>query len=134
MSKSISVASGRRVCRTQWRHILQTLACCRLIARQRVALASDVVRARRDGWPRRLRSGGDTCPLSLLDKLLAHKTALFDHQRRRWLDLFGASFEVLLYDLTSDKRRYRNSREKRRDCVEGDGRADRDARRLSACL
>jgi hypothetical protein len=31
-----------------------------------------------------------------LDNLLGHKTALFDHLRRRWLDLFGASFEVLL--------------------------------------
>jgi hypothetical protein len=34
--------------------------------------------------------------LRCLAKLLAHKTALFDHLRRRWLDLFGASFEVLL--------------------------------------
>jgi len=31
-----------------------------------------------------------------LDKLLEHKTALFDHLRQRWQDLFGASFEVLL--------------------------------------
>src|SRR5229473_3718232 len=36
-----------------------------------------------------------------LDKLLEHKTALFDHLRERWQDLFGASFEVLLYDLTN---------------------------------
>jgi hypothetical protein len=36
-----------------------------------------------------------------LDKLLAHKTALFDHLRARWRDLFCARFEVLLYDLTS---------------------------------
>jgi hypothetical protein len=36
-----------------------------------------------------------------LDKLLEHKTALFVHLRQRWHDLFGASFEVLLYDLTS---------------------------------
>jgi hypothetical protein len=36
-----------------------------------------------------------------LDKLLEHKAALFDHLRQRWQDLFGASFEVLLYDLTS---------------------------------
>src|SRR5712691_2739336 len=36
-----------------------------------------------------------------LDRLLEHKTALFDHLRERWQDLFGASFEVLLYDLTS---------------------------------
>jgi hypothetical protein len=65
-----------------------------------------------------------------LDKLLAHKTALFDHLRQRWQDLFGASFEVLLYDLTStyfeaappddenDKRRYGYSRVKRSDCVQ----------------
>jgi transposase len=65
-----------------------------------------------------------------LDKLLEHKTSLFDHLRQRWQDLFGASFEVLLYDLTStyfessqpddenDKRRYGYSRDKRSDCVQ----------------
>src|SRR5262245_9520817 len=65
-----------------------------------------------------------------LDKLLEHKTALFDHLRQRWQDLFGASFEVLLYDLTStyfetsqpddenDKRRFGHSRDKRNDCVQ----------------
>src|SRR5262249_59048754 len=52
------------------------------------------------------------------------------HLRERWQDLFGASFEVLLYDLTStyfessqpddenDKRRYGHSRDKRSDCVQ----------------
>jgi transposase len=65
-----------------------------------------------------------------LDKLLEYKTALFDHLRQRWQDLFGASFDVLLYDLTStyfessqpddenDKRRYGHSRDKRSDCVQ----------------
>ena len=65
-----------------------------------------------------------------LDKLLAHKAALFDHLRARWQDLFGAEFEVLLYDLTSayfesdppdndaDKRRHGYSRDKRSDCVQ----------------
>jgi transposase len=65
-----------------------------------------------------------------LDKLLEHKTALFDHLRQRWQDLFGARFEVLLYDLTStyfesslpdnedDKRRYGYSRDKRSDCTQ----------------
>ena len=65
-----------------------------------------------------------------LDKLLAHKEALFTHLRQRWQDLFGAQFEVLLYDLTStyfesappedeaDKRRYGYSRDKRSDCVQ----------------
>ena len=36
-----------------------------------------------------------------LDKVLGHKEELFGHLRQRWQDLFGASFEVLLYDLTS---------------------------------
>jgi hypothetical protein len=35
------------------------------------------------------------------DKLLEHKQALFSHLVDRWRDLFNASFEVLLYDLTS---------------------------------
>jgi len=64
------------------------------------------------------------------DKLLAHKEALFAHLQERWKDLFGARFEVLLYDLTSayfesdppesaaDKRRFGYSRDKRPDCVQ----------------
>jgi hypothetical protein len=35
------------------------------------------------------------------DRLLEHKQALFTHLTDRWRDLFNASFEVLLYDLTS---------------------------------
>ena len=65
-----------------------------------------------------------------LDKVLAHKHDLFGHLQRRWQDLFGARFDVLLYDLTStyfesdppadetDKRRYGYSRDKRGDCVQ----------------
>lgn len=65
-----------------------------------------------------------------LDQLLEHKKALFSHLRSRWEDLFGARFEVLLYDLTStyfesdppfpegDKRRFGYSRDKRSDCVQ----------------
>ena len=64
------------------------------------------------------------------DLLLEHKQALFDHLVGRWRDLFNASFEVLLYDLTStyfesdppqdenDKRRFGYSRDKRSDCVQ----------------
>ena len=64
------------------------------------------------------------------DFLLKHKQALFDHLVSRWRDLFNASFEVLLYDLTStyfesepplaeeDKRRFGYSRDKRSDCVQ----------------
>jgi hypothetical protein len=36
-----------------------------------------------------------------LDKVLKHKEQLFSHLGERWQDLFGARFEVLLYDLTS---------------------------------
>src|SRR5215471_12394931 len=64
------------------------------------------------------------------DRLLAHKQALFDHLVDRWRDLFNASFDVLLYDLTStyfeadppfpqgDKRRHGYSRDHRPDCVQ----------------
>jgi hypothetical protein len=64
------------------------------------------------------------------DRLLPHKTDLFSHLQERWRDLFNASFEVLLYDLTStyfessppfpagDKRRFGHSRDKRSDCVQ----------------
>ena len=63
-----------------------------------------------------------------LDKLVAHKDEMFKFLKRRWGELFGASFEVLLYDLTStyfetdqergqeDLRQYGYSRDKRGDC------------------
>jgi transposase len=118
---------------TQWRHILQTLVCYRLIdpgsewrlhrqwfeqSAMGDLLGADHALVEKDALYR------------CLDKLLEHKTALFDHLRQRWQDLFGASFEVLLYDLTStyfesslpddedDKRRYGYSRDKRSDCVQ----------------
>jgi transposase len=117
----------------QWRHVLQTLVCYRLIdpgsewrlhrlwfEQNAMAdlLGADYALVEKNGLYR------------CLDKLLEHKTALFDHLHQRWQDLFGASFEVLLYDLTStyfesslpddenDKRRYGYSRDKRSDCVQ----------------
>lgn len=36
-----------------------------------------------------------------LDRLLEHKPALETHLAQRWKDLFGATYDVLLYDLTS---------------------------------
>ena len=64
-----------------------------------------------------------------LDKLLAHKQALFSHLKAIWEERFGASFEILLYDLTSTYfecevpeveglRRFGYSRDKRSDCVQ----------------
>jgi transposase len=64
------------------------------------------------------------------DLLLEHKEELFGHLRQRWSDLFGARYEVLLYDLTStdfecdvpadetDPRRFGYSRDRRGDCVQ----------------
>lgn len=62
------------------------------------------------------------------DRLLKHKKELFEHLRARWEDLFGARYDVLLYDLTStyfesdppfgDKRQFGYSRDKRGDCVQ----------------
>ena len=65
-----------------------------------------------------------------LDKLLAHKDALFTWLTGRWQDLFGVTYDVLLYDLTStyfesappvedaDKRHFGYSRDHRPDCVQ----------------
>jgi transposase len=118
---------------TQWRQILQTLVCYRLIdpgsewrlhrlwfeqSAMADLLGADYALVEKNALYR------------CLDRLLEHKTALFDHLRQRWQDLFGAGFEVLLYDLTStyfeaappddedDKRRYGYSRDKRSDCVQ----------------
>ena len=35
------------------------------------------------------------------DRLLDHRDALFSHLKDRWTGLFGASYDILLYDLTS---------------------------------
>jgi hypothetical protein len=64
-----------------------------------------------------------------LDRLLAHQRELFTPRRQRWVNLFGAQFDVLLYDLTStyfesdppeeetDQRRFGDSRDQRSDGV-----------------
>ena len=63
-----------------------------------------------------------------LDRLVKHKDELFKFLAQRWGELFGAKFDVLLYDLTStyfetdverspeDLRQYGYSRDKRGDC------------------
>ena len=63
-----------------------------------------------------------------LDRLIDHKDGLFKFLMRRWGELFGAKFDVLLYDLTStyfetdeergpdDLRQFGYSRDKRGDC------------------
>jgi transposase len=63
-----------------------------------------------------------------LDRLLVHKEELCVFLKQKWADLFGADFEVLLYDLTSTyfegemeqnaKARRGYSRDGRPDCVQ----------------
>ncbi len=63
-----------------------------------------------------------------LDRMVAHKDALERHLAGKWRDLFGASFDVLLYDLTStyfegdaegvDKATRGYSRDHRPDCAQ----------------
>jgi transposase len=74
--------------------------------------------------------GGKDNLYRCLDQLLEYKRELFSHLRQRWVDLFGAKFDVVLYDLTStyfesdppwdeeDLRRFGHSRDKRSDCVQ----------------
>ncbi len=118
---------------TRWRHILQTLVCYRLID------PGSEWRLHRLWFEQSAMAdllGADDALVEknalyrCLDKVLDHKAALFSHLRQRWQDLFGAGFEVLLYDLTStyfespppddeeDKRRHGYSRDKRSDCVQ----------------
>ena len=133
---------------TCWRHILQTLVCYRLID------PGSEWRLHRQ-WFEQSAMGdllGEDYSLveknalyRSLDKLLVHKSALFDHLNERWKDLFGAKFDVLLYDLTStyfesdppfpegDKRQFGYSRDKRPDCV-GCHCPHRHSGRLSAGL
>jgi len=70
-------------------------------------------------------------PYRCLDLLLKHREDLFDFLRERWGRLFGAQYDVLLYDLTStyfesdpppaasgSKKRFGYSRDHRPDCVQ----------------
>ncbi len=118
---------------TDWCAILQTLVCYRLIA------PGSEWRLHRQWFDESAMAdllGADFALVQknalyrCLDRILPHKEALFGHLRQRWQDLFGARFEVLLFDLTStyfesappeddeDKRRFGYSRDKRSDCVQ----------------
>lgn len=69
-------------------------------------------------------------PYRCLDQLLEHKEALFDFLRDRWTALFAASYDLILYDLTStyfesdpptdrgSKKAFGYSRDHRPDCVQ----------------
>ena len=118
---------------TCWSHILETLVCYRLIdpgSEWRLHRLWFEQSAMGDLLGEDFALVEKNALYRCLDKLVEHKPALFTHLRRRWQDLFGARFDVLLYDLTStyfesdppsddsDKRRHGYSRDKRSDCVQ----------------
>ena len=89
---------------TRWLHVLKVLVCQRLLAPG-------------SEWRLHRQWFGETALADLLgedfgvaekdtlyrclDRLLVHKEAFFRFLAARWHSLFGASFDVLLYDLTS---------------------------------
>jgi hypothetical protein len=117
---------------TRWDEILQVLVCYRLIA------PGSEWKLHREWFGRSAMADLLGADFGLAeahklyachDLLLAHKADLFTHLVARWRDLFNATFDVLLYDLTStyfeinaadvpegDKRRHGYSRDKRPDC------------------
>jgi hypothetical protein len=116
-----------------WRHILQTLVCYRLIdpgSEWRLHRLWFEQSAMGDLLGADYSLVEKNALYRCLDKVLRYKSELFSHLTQRWQDLFGARFDVLLYDLTStyfesappddenDKRRYGYSRDKRSDCVQ----------------
>lgn len=70
--------------------------------------------------------GGKDQLYQVLDRLLAQRRALFGHLQARWQDWFGATYELLLYDLTSTyvegqaeqipQAQFGHSRDHRPDC------------------
>ena len=116
---------------TRWDRILQVLVTQRLLA------PGSEWQLHRDWFERTALAdllGGDFGLAEIhklyatLDQVLPLKEKLFDHLRDQWRDLFGAKYEVLLYDLTStcfetdtptdpdDPRRHGYSRDHRPDC------------------
>ncbi len=119
---------------TSWLNLLKALSCYRLID------PGSEFRFHREWY---LRSAmGDLLgedyslaqkdkPYRCLDLLLKHRDELFEYLKGQWAKLFGAKYDVLLYDLTStyfesdppvagseSKKRFGYSRDKRSDCVQ----------------
>ena len=89
---------------TDWTSLLQVSVIYRLIApgsEWRLHRQWYDQSAMKDLLAGRLQWGGKDQLYHVLDKLLAHRDDLFTHLQERWKDLFGAKYDVLLYDLTS---------------------------------
>jgi transposase len=118
---------------TAWLHVLKTLVCYRLLD------PGSEWRLHRDWFKNSAMADllGEDDSIAAkntlyrcLDKLCEHKNELFSFLKDRWSLLFNASYDVLLYDLTSTYfecdppdsqdglRRFGYSRDKRSDCVQ----------------
>lgn len=118
---------------TGWLHVLKTLVCYRLLD------PGSEWRLHRDWFKNSAMADllGEDDSIAAkntlyrcLDKLCEHKIELFSFLKERWSLLFNASYDVLLYDLTSTYfecdppdskeglRRFGYSRDKRSDCVQ----------------
>jgi len=118
---------------TSWYHVLLVLVAYRLIA------PGSEWRLHREWYPRSAMGdllgedgalGAKDNPYRCLDQLLPHRAALSTFLTHRWQDLFGVTYDLLLYDLTStyfesdppfpedDPRRHGYSRDHRPDCVQ----------------
>jgi len=116
---------------TSWLNILKVLVCYRLIAPgsewrlHREWYQNSAIGDLLDEDPHVIQKDK---PYRCMDKILPHKRELFSFLTKRWENLFGATFEILLYDLTSTyfecdppgdgKRKFGYSRDKRSDCVQ----------------
>jgi len=119
---------------TSWLNMLKALVCYRLID------PGSEFRFHREWYVRSAMGdllGEDDSlaqkdkPYRCLDLLLEHRDELFGFLKGQWGKLFGAKYDVLLYDLTStyfeseppaadavSKKRFGYSRDKRSDCVQ----------------
>jgi hypothetical protein len=117
---------------TDWLHVLKTLVCYRLLD------PGSEWRLHRDWFKNSAMADllGEDDSLAAkntlyrcLDKLREHKKDMFSFLQKRWSLLFNASYDVLLYDLTSTYfecgvpeseglRKFGYSRDKRSDCVQ----------------
>ena len=116
---------------TCWLNVLKTLVCYRLIdpgSEWRLHRQWFKRSAMADLLEDDERVAQSDTLYRCLDKLVAHKDAMFQFLKGRWQALFAARYEVLLYDLTSTYfesnppgeglRQYGYSRDKRHDCTQ----------------
>ena len=116
---------------TDWLNVLKTLVCYRLIdpgSEWKLHRLWFVKSAMADLLGEDYAVAMSETLYRCLDKLGRHKNALFVYLKERWMGLFQAEYDILLYDLTSTyfecdvpvegKRRFGHSRDRRSDCVQ----------------